>query len=162
MQNEVNKSGLDLLKSFEKLRLRAYDDFKPNVKLSSDTKIIGTLTIGWGHTGKDVKWDSIIDEKKADELLIQDLINAEKIVKNLVKIPINDNQYSALVSFAYNCGGGYISKSTGKWTSYELWRFVNEKKEIKQKWLSTAITSNGKKLHGLVNRRLAEVNLFLK
>jgi lysozyme len=163
MENKVNEDGLNLLKSFEKLRLKAYDDAKPNYNLTENTKILGHLTIGWGHTGKDVKWNSKITEIDANKILEQDLKNAETIVHNLIKIKLNDNQYSALVSFAYNSGGGFISKTTSKWTPYELWRYINEgRTDIGAKWLKTAITSKGVKMNGLVARRKAEYDLFAK
>ena len=163
MENRVNENGLNLLKSFEKLRLRAYDDFQPNRELTALTKIVGTLTIGWGHTGRDVKFNSVWTKEKSDIELLNDIKNAETIVQNLLKRKVNDNEYSALVSFAYNSGGGYVSRKTGKWTPYELWRFVNENNiMIKEKWISTAITSKGVKMKGLINRRNAEVKLFFK
>ena len=163
MENRVNENGLNLLKSFEKLRLRAYDDFQPNRELTALTKIVGTLTIGWGHTGSDVKFNSVWTKEKSDIELLNDIKNAETIVQNLLKRKVNDNEYSALVSFAYNSGGGYVSRKTGKWTPYELWRFVNENNiMIKEKWISTAITSKGVKMKGLINRRNAEVKLFFK
>ena len=160
--NKVNEKGIELLHDFEKLRFRAYDDAQPNVVLTEKTAIKGHLTIGWGQTGKWIKWDSQIDRVKADELFLESLEYAESIVKKLIKVPLNDNQYSALVSFAYNSGGGYNSKKYNKWTPYELWRFINEKKDgLKAKWLSTAVTSKGKPLKGLINRRTAEYELFM-
>jgi len=161
--NKVNEKGIELLHDFEKLRFRAYDDAQPNVVLTEKTVIKGHLTIGWGQTGKWIKWDSQIDRVKADELFLESLEYAESIVKKLIKVPLNDNQYSALVSFAYNSGGGYFSKSTGKWTPYELWRYINEgRTDIGAKWLKTAITSKGVKMNGLVARRKAEYDLFAK
>ena len=160
--NKVNAKGIELLHDFEKLRFMAYDDAQPNVLLTEKTAIKGHLTIGWGQTGKWIKWDSQIDKIQADELFLESLEYAESIVKKLIKVPLNDNQYSALVSFAYNSGGGNISKRYNKWTPYELWRFINEKKDgLKAKWLSTAVTSNGKPLKGLMNRRTAEYELFM-
>ena len=159
----INEKGTELIKSYEKLFLRAYDDFQPNVVLTATTPIKGTLTIGYGNTGKWIKWNTIIDENKANELLAEDIEVAENRIKQmkLIKRELTPNQYSACVSFVFNCGGGYIAKN-GKWTPFELWNWINENRsDIKSKWIITAITSKGKRLNGLINRRLAEVNLYL-
>lgn len=159
----INEKGIALLKSYEKLFLRAYDDFQPNVVLSATTPIKGTLTIGYGSTGKWIKWNSLIDENKANELLTEDIEVAENRIKQmkLIKRELTPNQYSACVSFVFNCGGGYIAKS-GRWTPFELWNWINENRsDIKSKWIITAITSKGKRMNGLINRRLAEANLYL-
>lgn len=159
----INEKGIALLKSYEKLFLRAYDDFQPNVVLSATTPIKGTLTIGYGSTGKWIKWNSLIDENKANELLTEDIEVAENRIKQmkLIKRELTPNQYSACVSFVFNCGGGYIAKS-GRWTPFELWNWINENRsDIKSKWIITAITSKGKRMNGLLNRRLAEANLYL-
>ena len=60
---KLNQKGIDLIKSYEKLFLRAYDDFQPKVTLTANTKILGTLTIGYGSTGKWIKYDTVITEK---------------------------------------------------------------------------------------------------
>jgi lysozyme len=159
----INEKGIALLKSYEKLFLRAYDDFQPNVVLSATTPIKGTLTIGYGSTGKWIKWNSLIDENKANELLTEDIEVTENRIKQmkLIKRELTPNQYSACVSFVFNCGGGYIAKS-GRWTPFELWNWINENRsDIKSKWIITAITSKGKRMNGLINRRLAEANLYL-
>lgn len=159
----INEKGIALLKSYEKLFLRAYDDFQPNVVLSATTPIKGTLTIGYGSTGKWIKWNSLIDENKANELLTEDIEVAENRIKQmkLIKRELTPNQYAAVVSFVFNCGGGYIAKS-GRWTPFELWNWINENRsDIKSKWIITAITSKGKRMNGLLNRRLAEANLYL-
>lgn len=159
----INEKGIALLKSYEKLFLHAYDDFQPNVVLSATTPIKGTLTIGYGSTGKWIKWNSLIDENKANELLTEDIEVAENRIKQmkLIKRELTPNQYAAVVSFVFNCGGGYIAKS-GRWTPFELWNWINENRsDIKSKWIITAITSKGKRMNGLLNRRLAEANLYL-
>lgn len=163
MENKLNEAGIALIHGYEKLRLKAYDDAQPHVILTEKTVIKGHLTIGWGQTGKWIKWNTQIDKAKADELFLDSIKYAEGIVKRLIKVPLNDNQYSALVSFVYNCGGGYISKRYNKWTPYELWRWINEGKQpLKSKWVSTAITTKGRYSKGLFNRRNAEYELFVK
>lgn len=159
----INEKGTELIKSYEKLFLRAYDDFQPNVVLTATTPIKGTLTIGYGCTAKWIKWNTIIDENKANELLAEDIEVAENRIKQmkLIKRELTPNQYAACVSFVFNCGGGYIGKDK-KWHPYELWNWINENRsDIKNKWVITAITSKGKRMNGLLNRRLAEWNLYL-
>jgi GH24 family phage-related lysozyme (muramidase) len=160
----INEKGIALIKSYEKLFLRAYDDFQPNVVLTDTTPIKGTLSIGYGSTGKWIKWNTLIDENKANELLAEDIAVAENRIKQmkLIKRELTTNQYAACVSFVFNCGGGYIDKSSGKWTPFELWNWINENRsDIKNKWIITAITSKGKRMNVLINIRLAEVNLYL-
>ncbi len=159
MANKVTQAGVDLIKSYEKLYLRPYDDFQPSKVLTATMPIKGTLTIGYGSTGKWIRWDTVISREKAEQLLAEDIANAEKIVNRLLKVALNDNQYSALVSFAFNTGGGYNDKN-GKWHPYELWDYVNTGKDVSAKWLITAITSKGKQMKGLINRRTAEKDLF--
>ncbi len=160
---KVSPQGIELIKSYEKLYLRPYDDFQPSKVLTASTLIKGTLTIGYGSTGNWIKWDTVITREKADELLAVDIAQAEKIAKRLIKVELTDNQYSALVSFAFNCGGGYVSNVSHKWTPFELWNYINSKRsaeDISNKWITTAITSKGKPLKGLVARRSAELYLY--
>lgn len=94
--NIINEKGKTLIKSFESCRLSAYLDSK---------KI---PTIGWGATyyqdGRRVKIGDKITQQQADELFAFHLNEFCVEVKQLVKKPLNDNQFSALVSFAFNCG----------------------------------------------------------
>jgi lysozyme len=97
----------------------------------------------------------IITVQKAEEFLLEDLKVAESAVTELVKIPINDHQFSALVSFAFNVGTGALSRST-------LLKELNRKKEKQAadqflRW----VRAGGRKLPGLVRRRQAERKLFL-
>lgn len=71
----------------------------------------GILTIGYGHKGKEVKRGQTITKEEAYELFKSDLISREQAVNNLVKVPISQNQFDALVSFVYNCGYGNFAKS---------------------------------------------------
>lgn len=71
----------------------------------------GILTIGYGHKGKEVKRGQTITREQAYELFKNDLISREQTVNNLVKVPISQNQFDALVSFVYNCGAGNFAKS---------------------------------------------------
>jgi lysozyme len=121
----------------------------------------GHATIGHGHlihlgpvTEADRRKWGCITEAQADILLRQDLKIAAAAVRRLVKVPLNRRQFSALVSFAYNCGEGALASSTllrrlnaGEYSAvpYELSRWVNG--------------PNGP-LPGLVTRRRREGHLF--
>lgn len=137
----TSNEGYDLIRYFEGFYPRAY------------TCPGGILTIGYGHTKK-VTPDMIIDIPKAVELLEQDALECEQAIERLVKVPINQNQFDALVSFIFNLGQGNFSKSS-------LLRCINQQNfgdaavEI-LKWRR----SSGKVLTGLVRRRRAENLMF--
>jgi len=99
MPRQVNQAAIDLVKSFEGCRLRAYQDQ------------VGVWTIGYGHT------DSVlpgmnVPKVQADIWLKQDLEKAGNGVSSLVSVDLTDNQFGALVSFAFNLGIGALGKST--------------------------------------------------
>ena len=89
----ISTNGLKVLKQFEGLRLKAYFDEA------------GVRTIGWGHTGLPWPGDKIT-EYQAEELLRHDLERFEQGVNRLVKVPLTQGQYDALVLFAFNVGLG--------------------------------------------------------
>lgn len=142
---KINNEGLNLVKSFEGFHLTAY-------KCPA-----GVWTIGYGHTGtvdgKAICEGMKITEAKATELLKKDMEKFENAVKNCSALTFkpNENQFSALVSFAFNCGAGNL-KSLVKGRSATV---VAEKLLLYNK-------ANGKVLNGLTRRRKAERELFLK
>ena len=140
----ISKNGVDLIKQFEGLKLNAY-------KCPA-----GIWTIGWGHTGKDVFKGLKINEKEAQIFLLNDLKIHSNYIEKLTKVPLNQNQFDALVSFEYNIGYSAFKNST-------LLKLLNQKKynlaaDEFDKW----IYANKKKLNGLINRRKKEKELFLK
>jgi len=154
---KTSQVGLNLIEEFEGLILQAYDDANDRVVSSGDT-VRGTLTIGYGHTTSagppKVYPGQTITEKEANELLANDLALVEKDVNSLVKVPLNQNQFDALVSFHYNTGG--LGKST-------LLRKLNQKDYTgAAEEFGNWIRGNGQVLQGLVRRRKAERELFLK
>lgn len=159
---DINQAGLDLIKSFEKCVLYAYDDADPSDPkkfIQAGDPVRGTLTIGWGHTGN-VKPGMRIDQAQADRLLLQDLGWARKAVERWVKVPLNDNQFGSLVSFVYNVGEAAFASST-------LLRVLNEgdyDAVPRQMARWDKATINGKKVQskGLVRRRAAEIELWTK
>lgn len=139
---EVNQKGVDLIKQYEGCCLRSY--LCP----------AGILTIGYGHTGPDVKKGQVISKDEAERLLQQDLLKFSKCVADRVKVTITDNQFAALVSFAYNLGLGSLYTST-------LLKLLNRgdfsgtSMEF-MKWNK----AGGKVLAGLTKRRNSERELF--
>ena len=135
--------GIELIKKYEGCVLKSY-------KCPS-----GVWTIGYGHTNG-VKSGMQITKAQALDYLKQDLSTFEKAVTNCVKVPLNQNQFDALVSFSFNCGTGALKTSTllQKLNSSDYNGAANEF----PKWNK----SNGKVLNGLVKRREEEKELFLK
>ena len=135
---KINKSGFNLIKKYEGCRLTSY--ICP----------AGVLTIGYGHTGKDVKPNQTITKKKAISLLKKDLARFERHVQSYNYIyEWTDNEFSALVSFAFNIGN--IDQLTAYGT--------RTRSQIRTAMLKY-VKANGKTLPGLVKRRKAELKLF--
>ncbi|MEM9807132.1 MAG: lysozyme [Cyanobacteria bacterium P01_D01_bin.56] len=139
---QTNASGVSLIKSFEGLRLRAYQD------------AVGVWTIGYGTT-RGVKPGQEISEAQAESLLKTDLNRFERAVNQSVRIPINDNQFAALVSFTYNVGSGALKSSTllKKLNRRDVYGASNEF----LRWNR----AGGRVLAGLTRRRKAERAMFL-
>lgn len=144
---KLNKKGIDLMHQFEGLQLEAY--------LCPASK----WTIGYGNTyyenGKPVKQGDKITEERADQLFLMIVEDFAKAVRGLLKTTLNENQFSALVCFAYNVGVANLKGST-------LLKKVNINKDDKTireeflKWDKVA----GKVMAGLTKRRKAEVDLY--
>lgn len=133
---KTNQKGIDLIKSFEGCSLVAY-------KCPANV-----WTIGYGHT-QGVTEGMSISQKQADEYLKADLAKYEKYVED-TKLPLNENQFSALVSFTYNCGNGNLKKLIANRTLAEIAEAILLYRK-----------ANGVVLNGLVRRREAERELFL-
>jgi len=140
--NQISAKGLKLLKSFEGLRLDAYID------------AVGVLTIGYGTT-TGVTPGMRITEAQAEDFLKRDLAKFEDAVRNLVKVPLNPDQFAALVSFAYNVGEGALAGST-------LLQLLNQNdfQGAADQFLRWNRGNQGE-LPGLTRRRKAERALFL-
>jgi lysozyme len=147
---EFSSKGLDLLKSLEGFRAKAYPDSA------------GKMTIGYGHLivpGDGVAKNDVIDPVKGTELLLKDVGKAVACVNNCVTSNINQNQFDALVIFAYNVGNAALQNS-------KLLQLVNassfvEASEQFPRWCKVH-TKQGAfiEIAGLKNRRLAERKLF--
>ena len=140
---KTSQNGIELIKKFEGCRLETY--ICP----------AGVFTIGYGHTGADVKSSMKITQEEAETLLKNDLKAFERGVQRIIKKELTQNQFDALVSFAYNLGLENLKKST-------LAKLINQGK-IKEassqfeRW----VYANGVKLNGLIRRRKAEKDLFI-
>ncbi|WP_199152960.1 lysozyme [Chromobacterium sp. ASV23] len=140
---QTSSNGIQLIQQFEGLRLTAYQDS------------VGVWTIGYGHTGPDVRSGLSISNSQATQLLSQDLQRFEQGVSNLVKAAINQNQFDALISFSYNLGLGNLQSST-------LLRLLNQGDyQGAAGQFPLWDKAGGKVLPGLQKRRLAEQALFL-
>lgn len=138
---KTNEAGVALIKNAEGLRLDAYQD------------MAGVWTVGYGHTG-DVKAGDHITAHQADVILRMDLEKFETGI-NTLALDLNENEFSALVSFAFNLGLGALERS------YLLTRLrCGEKDKAAlefMKWVNAAHHVQP----GLVKRRAAEKALFL-
>jgi lysozyme len=134
--------GLALTKSFEGLRLEAYQDCG------------GVWTIGYGHTGSTVVEGMKISEPNAVILLLADLVDAVTCVNRGVTASISQSQFDALVDFCFNAGRGSFLQSTllrrvnlddcaGAVAQFGLW-----------------VHAVGEVVAGLVRRRKAEAELY--
>lgn len=143
----VSNKGVDLICEFEGKRLVAYDDG------------VGIWTIGFGTikypNGVRVKKGDTCTLDQAKEYMRHDLIEFEYTVNSSVKVPLNHNQFDALVSLAYNIGSNAFKSSTlvkklntgdyqGAADQFNVW-----------------VNAGGKRMQGLVNRRDREKLLFL-
>lgn len=157
----VSKEGLNFIANWEGFYATAYDDLQPKVKLTKNTKIKGTLTIGYGTTvyanGKRVKVGDTITKEVAIALLEKQVEEHCCIFKQKVTAPLNQNQYDALASFSYNCGVYAITNNETILNALNNKQWDKVLEQLKQ-----YNKSKGQVLQGLINRRNKEVELFNK
>ena len=146
---KINERGLQIIKLFEGFRSAPY--------LCS----ANVATIGFGSTrtfdGSRVTLShASIDEAEAEELLLREINNSEKAVNRLIRIRLNNNEFSSLVSFVYNLGSGRLQSST-------LRSLLNRNapREMVAAEFPIWRRAGGRILAGLVRRRAAEKALFL-
>ena len=153
---QVGQSGKKLFQEWEGLELNEYLDSG------------GAPTIGVGHlmtrsermsgkiiiNGKGVVYRKGLTVQQCWDLLDQDLDSAEASVNSMVKVPLNQNQFDALVSFVFNVGNNAFRDST-------LLKMLNaghfdQVPTQLRRW----IRDNGKIVKGLINRREKEISLW--
>lgn len=148
---KTSQKGIELIKKFEGCKLTAYRDS------------VGVWTIGFGHT-KDVKADMVITAEQAEQFLKDDVVYFENGVNKLLKTlktAVTQNQFDALISFAFNLGLGNLRKSTLAKKLYVMQQ--NDRDSVQDvadefpRWNK----AGGQVLTGLTNRRNAERALFL-
>ena len=144
----VNKATLDLIKQYEGCKLTAYQD------------IVGIYTIGFGTTaaaglGITPAKGMTITQERAEDLLRQGVDKFAATVDAMITAKINSNQFGACVSLAYNIGPTAFAKST---VLRELNAGNYDKAAAAFRMWNKA---GGEVIKGLVNRREAEIKLFL-
>ena len=147
-QMAVSLFGIDLMCGCEGNRLVAFDDG------------VGVWTIGFGTTiypnSTKVKKGDVCTESQAKEYMAHDLKKFELAVNGAVTVPLNQNQFDALVSLAYNIGTNAFKNSTlvkklnagdyrGAAGQFDVW-----------------VHAGGKRMQGLANRRTKEKEVFLR
>ena len=147
----TSKSGLEFISKWEGCILKPYKD------------IAGLRTIGIGHLikpGENFPNNVEITKEKALEILASDVKICESSIKTRIKVPLNQNQFDALVSFGFNCG-------TGVYVQSDACKALNEGKydEVPLRllvWCKARVNGVLRKNQGLYNRRKSEGELFVK
>lgn len=145
---ELSRQIKQLVKGWEGCRLTAY------------RCPAGVLTIGYGHTGPDVTPGKRITQAEADTLFEADISRfAEKVAQLFNGVPLNSNQFDALVSLSYNIG----SLSVKAPTLLRMVRANPDDPAIRAEFLkhvNARVNGVLKPLAGLVNRRTVEANHY--
>jgi lysozyme len=142
----INERGLELLKEFEGCELCPYPDIE------------GNPTIGYGHLIKKGEHFNIISPEEAEELLVKDLQATVKGITPLLKVKVNENQFSALVCFAFNLGIDALANST-LLKKLNRGDYDGAQAEF-LRWNKARIKGKLRAVAGLTRRRSAEAALF--
>jgi lysozyme len=140
---KINQAGINLIKEFEGFRQFPYEC------------AAGVWTIGYGHTHKVTENTIGMTKKQAENVLQLDLEIFEQFVRKNVKVPLTENQFSALVSLVFNTGAEPLILTLGK--KLNSGDYAGAVQEF-LRWNKV----NGKVLNGLTRRRKAEKALFEK
>ena len=145
---QVNEAGLALIRAYEGFRAAAY------------RCPAGVWTIGFGHTSEAgppvVRAGMRVSKAEANTILARDVAMFASDIALMIRVPLNANQFSALVSFAYNVGvGAFRSSSVLKAVNASDFAAVPRR-------LNLWVKANGKTLSGLVKRRASEGQLFMR
>ena len=139
----ISREGREFIARWEGFRATRYLD------------VAGLPTIGWGHLirpGEPIP--DPITEGEANELLARDLYSTERSILRLVETPLNDGQFAALVSFAFNLGSGALQRS-------RLRACVNRgDMDAAAREFPRWCLAGGRRIPGLLRRRLAEAEMF--
>lgn len=166
MIRKTGEAGIAIIKSFESL----HDGDLSVIGLQPKMDPVGIWTEGWGHAilykgqhlkgieNKNLAYElaTVSTEAEANQFLTSDLIPREDALNSLIKVTITQNQFDAMISLLYNIGTGNFLKSS-------VLRFTNLKQFDKAaNSFKLFNKAGGKVLLGLVRRRQAEKELFLK
>lgn len=143
---QINRAGEQLIQSFEGCELEAYLD------------VAGIPTIGWGHTGPEVKLGQTITQAEADGLFDVDTDRFEAAVDGLTNGKATDNQFAALVSFAYNLGAEALAGST-LLRMHNSGDFAGAAAQF-GRWNKAKVNGKLVVVKGLTRRREAEAALY--
>jgi lysozyme len=150
---EINEKGLAIIKDSEKLMLDRYKD------------PVGIYTIGWGHK---ILWNEPYDthtitKEQADEILIDDLRKTcDQLAIACEHIPLNDNQWSALVSFCFNTGVQRMMRNSNG-SETKIYGFLKMGEyDLAANQFTKWVYAKGIELNGLKIRRAKERSLFLE
>ena len=153
----LSAGGRGYLESLESLSLQPYDD-QTGKAISSWVR---GATIGYGHLIAKSDWTLYKDgmtREQADHLLSADLAPFEQTVNTVITAPLTQQQFDALVIFAFNIGSGAFAKSS-------VVKLVNDPaaktsyRNLEAAWMAWT-KSQGRQMAGLVKRRNAEWNLY--
>lgn len=138
---KTSENGIKLIEASEGLRLDAYQD------------VVGVWTNGYGNTHNVIP-HSTITQQQAESDLLSNIASSEHFVNTVVKVPLTQNQFDALVDFVFNLGTGNFQSST-------LLKKINE-----GDFAGAALEfpkwnlAGGRVVAGLVKRRAVEASLF--
>ena len=154
----ADSPGIALIKANEGCRLLAYDDAQPNVIITNRAQVKGTLTIGYGHVGADVRPGLTWTQDQADTMLLNDVAPVAAVLNNpaVIRVELNENQKGALLSFVYNIGVGAFLHSS-------MFQHLNAGQfdEVTNDFYAW-LYSKGVRVPGLLRRRIKEATLWNK
>lgn len=164
MVQKISPVGRAFIEKWEECVLYVYDDKVPKRHINGKLQypewdggdVVGTLTIGYGHTDAagypKIKHGLRLTKEQADEILGDDLAPCEANVSRIVKTALGQHQFDALVSFCFNCGAGNLKKLVVKLNQGDY--------DDIPRHLMQFVSSKGERMQGLVNRRTGEVALW--
>lgn len=145
--------GIAVMHYFESCKLQAYPD--PGSRDGTP------WTIGWGHTGPEVRKGVVWTQAQADAVLVDDLRKREAMVAKLVRVELTQGQFDALVLFVYNVGEGDVKRGISGLATSTLLKLLNAGDYRGARAQFARWNKNdGKVMRGLIRRRAAEVGLW--
>lgn len=153
----ISDNCIAIIKQFEGMETKAYPD--PGTGGAP-------WTIGYGHTGNDVRPGTVWNQAQAEAVLKTDLVRFETLVSNALTTVVNQNQFDALVSFCFNVGPGKKGVKDGllvlkNGNPSSLLRLTNAREfDAAARQFKYWDNASGRKMRGLTRRRAAEAFLF--